>query len=250
MISDLAWGAGLLGKGLALVLRRPRLFGLGLVPPLISSVLMGILFVVLLFNVGSLAAALTGWASGGLAEAMQILFSVLIVIAAVVIMAITFSSITLGLGAPVYDKISEAVEAESGGVTGRQDEGLATSVPRAVGQSIVLIAISVVAALPLFLLGLIPLVGSVVGAVVGAVFGGWMITIELISGAFDRRGRTTLREKFALMRTSPFRVLGFGVPVFLLVSIPLVAIAAFPAATAGGTMLARRLVGEPEPARR
>lgn len=246
MISELFAGAGLLGKGLSVVLRRPRLFGLGLIPPLIASAVLGTLFVILLFNVGSLAGALTGWASGGLAEAMQILFSVLIVIAAVVIMAITFSSITLGLGAPIYDKISEAVEAEAGGVTGRVDDRLAESIPRAIGQSVALISISVLMALPLFLLGLVPVVGSAVGAVAGAAFGGWMITIELISGACDRRGRTKLSEKFALMRTMPWRVLGFGIPVFLLVSIPLVAIAAFPAVTAGGTMLARTLVGEPE----
>ena len=37
-------------------------------------------------------------------------------------------------------------------------------------------------------------------------------------------------------------VLGFGIPAFLLLAIPFLAIVVFPAATAGGTILARRLV--------
>jgi CysZ protein len=41
------------------------------------------------------------------------------------------------------------------------------------------------------------------------------------------------------------RVLGFGVPTFLLLAIPFAGAVIFPIATAGGTLLARQLLGEP-----
>jgi CysZ protein len=41
------------------------------------------------------------------------------------------------------------------------------------------------------------------------------------------------------------RVLGFGVPTFLLLAIPFAGAVIFPIAAAGGTLLARQLLGEP-----
>jgi CysZ protein len=47
------------------------------------------------------------------------------------------------------------------------------------------------------------------------------------------------------MRTRRCRVLGFTVPTFLLLAIPFAGVVVFPVATAGGTLLARQLLGEP-----
>ena len=160
---------------------------------------------------------------------------------------IIFSGLTLLLGAPIYEKISEAVEAEQGGVGGGVvEESLGASVLRSIRQSLTLVVISVLLAIPLFLVGLIPGVGGVIGAVLSALVGGTMIAMELIGGPFDRRGRRGLAEKYRALSTHRARSLGFGIPVFLLFSLPLVAVVAFPAATAGGTLLARHLAGEPD----
>ncbi len=71
-----------------------------------------------------------------------------------------------------------------------------------------------------------------------------MITTELIGSAFERRGQLTLAQRRTAMRRHRLRCLGFGVPCFLLLSIPLVAVLVFPAATAGGTLLARSLLAD------
>jgi CysZ protein len=39
-------------------------------------------------------------------------------------------------------------------------------------------------------------------------------------------------------------VLGFAMPTFLLMAIPFASVVVFPVATAGGTLLARQLLGE------
>jgi len=50
-------------------------------------------------------------------------------------------------------------------------------------------------------------------------------------------------RRTALRRRRP-RVLGFAIPIFLLLAIPFAGAIVFPIATAGGTLLARELLGE------
>ena len=65
---------------------------------------------------------------------------------------------------------------------------------------------------------------------------------EMIGSAAGRRGIRSLRQRLQLLRRDPWVVLGFGVPTFLLLSVPVLALVIFPIATAGGTLLTRRLV--------
>ena len=57
-----------------------------------------------------------------------------------------------------------------------------------------------------------------------------------------RRGIRTLGQRHQLLRRNPWLVLGFGVPTFLLLSVPVLSLLVFPIATAAGTLLTRRLV--------
>ncbi len=123
------------------------------------------------------------------------------------------------------------------------------SVGRALRQSLALIAVSALGALPLFLAGFIPVVGQSVVPVVAAMFGGWLLAIELLGGPFERRGKLTIAERRAAMRTRRLHVWGFAAPTFALLAIPFVAILVFPAAAAGATLLARELLGSDLPAR-
>jgi len=171
------------------------------------------------------------------------LVAVALVAGVVLLMVIAFTTLTLALGSPLYDKISEAVEREFGDVP-VLDEPVSRGVLRALRQALALIAISAPVSALLFLAGFIPAVGQTVVPVVSAMFGGWMLTIELVGAPFERRGRLRLSERRSAMRRGRFRVLGFAVPTFLLMAVPFASVAVFPIATAGGTLLARQLLGE------
>ncbi|MFW6598671.1 EI24 domain-containing protein [Propionibacteriaceae bacterium Y2011] len=244
MISQVLSGFGHLTRGLSLVLTRPRLFVLGMVPPFVVSLLMGAGLLVLIFNLGDLTLLATGYADGTLREVLRVAIGIVIMVMGMLLMVITYSSITLTVGAPVYDKISELVERECGGVADPVEEKLGRSMLRAVRQSVTVLAISVGLAIPLFLIGFIPAIGGIISGIGSALVGGTMIVLELTGGTFDRRGRTSLREKYALTSARRLQTLGFGIPVFWLFSLPLVSVVAFPAAIAGATLLARGLVGE------
>ena len=72
-----------------------------------------------------------------------------------------------------------------------------------------------------------------------------MLGIELVGSTLERRGLTRIADRRRLMGRRRLRVLGFAVPTFLLLAIPFAGAAVFPIATAGGTLLARQLLGLP-----
>ncbi|GLU46627.1 EI24 domain-containing protein [Nocardiopsis ansamitocini] len=243
-LREIFTGVGVLLRGFGMIVRRPRLFLLGAIPPLITSVVFLGALITLLSQIDDIAVWMTPFAQGwdpAWATLLRVAAGAALVAASVLVMVISFTTITLALGFPLYDKIAEAVEDELGDAPEPVDEPLVGSVVRSIRQSAALILISVSVAILLFAFGFVPAVGQTVVPVVSAVFGGWMLCIELVGAAFDRRGLRRLRDRRVGMRRRRLRVLGFAVPTFLLLSIPFVAVVVFPAATAGGTILARSL---------
>ena len=247
VVGELVVGAGLLVKGLTLITHRPRLFLLGAIPAVITSVIFTGLLVALITQLDPAVEWLTPFADGwtrGIATALRVLVGSALVAAAVLLMVISFTTLTLALGSPLYDKLSESVEQQFGDVP-KLEENVARGLFRALRQAVALIAISALGALLLFATGFVPVVGQTVVPVISAIFGGWMVGIELVGSAFERRGMLRLADRRAAMRRRRVRVLGFGVPTFLLLAIPFAGAVIFPIATAGGTLLARQLLGEP-----
>lgn len=243
------FGAGLamLRAGFGFVSARPKLMLLGAVPPLITSVLMIIGLVTLGLASGDIAEAITPFAAtwaDGVRTGFRLLVSTLIVAAGLLVMVMVFTVVTLTLGAPIYDRISVAVDRACGEVAAPVEYPVSVWLPRVIGQVLLTVVQSVGIGISLFVIGVIPVVGSIAAAILGALAGGWMLTRDLIGAPLERRGQPRLSDRSAAMRTRKAFVFGFGVPVYLLLSIPIVAILAFPAATAGGTLVARRLRGE------
>jgi CysZ protein len=247
VLQEFGIGVGLLGRGLGLIVRRPRLFVLGALPPLVTSVIFVALLAWLFADLPEVVGWLTPFANGlttSFASVVRTVVAVALSAGVVLLMVLTFTVLTLAIGSPLYEKLSEFVEREFGPVP-EHDEPLATGVLRAIRQTAGLIAVSILGSVLLFGAGFLPVVGQTVVPVVSALFGGWMLTIELVGPVFERRGRLRLADRRAAMRRRRARVLGFAVPTFLLLAIPFAGAVVFPVATAAGTLLARQLLVEP-----
>jgi CysZ protein len=247
VLSEIMAGVNLLPRGLSFIVRRPRLFLLGAIPPLITSVIFVGVLVLLFTQLGWLADALTPFAvtwDAGAARIMRGLIALTLAGGVILLMVISFTALTLALGSPLYDKISESVERDLGQVP-ILEEPTAGGILRNLRQSIALIAIAAVVAPVLFLAGFVPALGQTVVPVISATFGGWMLAVELIGSTFERRGLLRLADRRSAMQAKRFRVLGFAVPTFLLLAIPFAGVVVFPIATAAGTLLARQLLGQP-----
>lgn len=226
------------------MLRKPRLFLLGALPALLTSLLFLAAFITLAVNVLDLVAWATPFTEGWeevWRELLRGALAVALLAGAILVMVVAFTTVTLAVGSPIYDKIGELVEKELGGAPEGPEESLPASVMRSIRQSVAIVLVSLTVTVVAFLIGLIPLVGWLVGPVLTALMGGWLLGIELTTDAFDRRGLLRVRDRRHYMAARRLRVLGFAIPTYFLLAVPFVAVAVFPAAAAGGTILAREL---------
>lgn len=247
MISELAAGASLLPKGFGLVISRRRLFLLGGLPPLFTSIVFLTVLIVLISNLGQLVTAISGTFAGGWASwavvLVQVALGIVLVGGSVLIMVLLFTSVTLLIGSPAYDKIAEMAEESLGDAPAEPEGGsVISSVGRSIGQSLVLILISLLGSLGFALLGLTPVLGQVLVPVLSACFGGWLLGLELLGTPFERRGLPRIADRRAAMGRRRARTLGFVIPCFLLLAIPFVSVLIFPAAVAGAVLLTRELL--------
>jgi CysZ protein len=246
-VRDFAGGIGLLLRGLRLYGQDPGLMALGLIPALIASLLLLAALGTLFYFIGDIADAVTwfarGWASS-LRDAVEIVAGVSIAGFGVLLAVVTFTSVTLAIGDPFYEKISERVEERLGGVPGAVELPWWRELWRGVAEGTRLVILSALIGVVLFACGFLPVVGQTVVPVIGALVGGWFLAIELVGVPFTRRG-FKLAERRRVLRSNRSLALGFGTATFVLFLIPLVAVVVMPGAVAGGTLLARRVLDAP-----
>jgi CysZ protein len=240
---EFARGIGMLGRGFGYWRRRPGLMALGLAPAaIVAVVLLGGLIALGVYLPG-IAEAMTPFADGwpGLwASVMRIAVGTALFGAALVIVAVSFTALTLVVGEPFYERIWSGVEKDLGETGGNADYGFW----RSALDGLILVARGLGVALIAALLGLVPVVGGILGTTFGVLFTGWLVAAELTSRALTARGMLPPARK-ALLRRHRARVLGFGVATQLCFIVPLGAVVTMPAAVAGSTILARSLLDGP-----
>jgi CysZ protein len=247
-ISDFFSGLSFLLRGLGMYARSPRLMFLGLIPALISGVLLVGAFVAVIYFADDLARFVTPFAndwSSGVRSTVRTLVGIAIVGVWLVLSVLIFTALTLLIGEPFYEAISKNVEDRLGGVPNEVNPTFLRMLPRIIADSVRLVVKSAFLGVPIFLIGLIPAVGQITAAILGAMLAGWMLAIELTGVPFDRRG-LRLRDRRRMLSERRSMALGFGTATFLCFLIPLGAVLVMPAAVAGATLLSRRLFGLPD----
>ncbi|ATE56545.1 EI24 domain-containing protein [Actinosynnema pretiosum] len=245
MLRDFSAGIGLLGHGFGSVFRRPKLLIIGAIPALITTLLLTGSLVALGYWINDITAFVTPFADNwaeSLRTGVRVLAGVSILAGYLAIGLLLFTAITLIIGGPFYEHIAETIEDEElGGVPESERVGWWRSTVVGARDSLRLVGMAILVAIPLFIGGFIPLVGQTVVPVLGAGINGWLLGLELTGIPFTRRGldlavrRRVLKERRAM-------VLGFAVPAYLLCLIPLAPLVVMPAAMAGGTVLSHRLL--------
>ncbi|WP_285613099.1 EI24 domain-containing protein [Actinokineospora globicatena] len=242
-LRDLGTGSRLLGRGFALVLGNRRLLVRGALPALLTSVLLFAGLTGLALTAGDLVAWATPFADDW-SQTWRVLLRVgtgiALVIGAVALSMVLFAALTLIIGSPFYESIAEEVEdRELGGVPSAQEIGWGRAAWIGLRDGVLLVVRALLWAIVLFALGFIPVLGQTVVPVLAVCVGAWLLTIEMTAIPFVRRG-VSLRDRRRALRSNRAMTLGFGIPVYLLCLIPFAALVVFPAAMAGGTLLAHR----------
>jgi CysZ protein len=237
-------GAALVPRGFAFWRRRPGVMALGMVPAVIAGALIAAVLIALGLNVEALAQAVTPFADGWAERdrsVLRTLLALVIVAGAIIGTMYTFTTLTLLIGDPFYERIWRAAENELGDFTPSP-----VRFWRSFGDGLLLVLRAIGLALITAMVGLIPGIGSVTAAVLGPILAGHLVARELTTRPFEARG-ITATDRARLLRGSRARELGFGVATQLFFLIPGGAIAVMPSAVVGATRLARSVLERAEP---
>ncbi|WP_235934517.1 EI24 domain-containing protein [Paramicrobacterium chengjingii] len=245
MLREFWSGVTMLFRGFGSWRARPKLMALGLIPAAISFVLLAaalITFAAFLPTIITWATPFAESWNDVLRDIIRFLLGLVAFGAASVLAVITFTALTLAIGDPFYERISRGVETDLGGEIPDAEGGFW----RGIIDGLQLVFFGVLAALLMFLLGLIPVVGSAVAAVLGFIITARLLARELTSRTFESHG-VPLAARRQLLKQNRWRILGFGVITQLCFLVPLGAVVAMPAAVAGATLLARELLTAAQP---
>ncbi|AWT43046.1 MULTISPECIES: EI24 domain-containing protein [Streptomyces] len=245
---DLGAGFGHLLKGQRWVARHGRQYGFGLLPGLITLVLYAAALVALALWGEDAVAWATPFADDwdGPWQGLFRGFLTAVLFALGLLLAVlTFTAVTLLIGQPFYESLSESVDRD----VSRDGTAPVSALPLwrelwiSARDSLRILVRAGIWGVLLFALGFVPVAGQTVVPVVGFFVTGFFLTEELTAVALQRRG-VELRERLALLRSRKMLVWGFGTPLGLAFLVPFVAVFLMPGAVAGATLLARELLGE------
>lgn len=232
-------GVGCYLRGIGWMARHPRWWLFGLIPALIAFAVFAGLLVLLAVNAADVAAWMTPFADDwGWRDLFRTLVGILLVIVGAVLSIVLFTAVSLAIGEPFYEKISEQVEESLGGPVHHDDTPLVLGILRSIKDSLVTLCYVLMFTIPLFVLGFVPVVGQTVVPVIGALVSGYFLTVELTALAMERRG-VRRKYRFAVVKANRAMSLGFGTAVFVTFLVPFLAIAAMPCAVAGAAMMVR-----------
>ena len=245
---DLTAGFRHLLRGHRWVARHGKVYGLGLLPGLITLVLYAAALVVLAVwgddFVGWATPFADDWSSPWQGLFRGFLTAVLFALA-LLLAVVTFTAVTLLVGQPFYENLSERVDRDVSpdGTAPESGLPLVRELWVSARDGLRIVVRAGVWGVLLFACGFLPFVGQTAVPVIGFFVTGFFLTEELAAVALQRRG-VQLRERLALLRSRKMLVWGFGTPLGLAFLVPVVAVFLMPGAVAGATLLARELLGE------
>lgn len=227
------------------VFRNGRWLGFGLLPGLVALALYAAALVGLLYGADDFVRWATpfasDWSSGWL-KLFRGFLTAVVVSLGLFLSVITFTAVTLLVGQPFYESLSEQVDRTEGGEVPESGRSFWEDLWISARDSVRLLVRVLLYGILLFALGFIPVLGQTVVPAIGFCVSGFFLTQELTSVALQRR-RVDLAEQLVLLRGRRAQALGFGVPLVLAFLIPFVAVFLMPGAVAGATLMVRELTG-------
>lgn len=220
-MSELGRGFGDLGRGFAFLNKHPRLWVWVLAPALVTLLVLGALVVLVLRIANRLVDRVTGWLPDAIAGVGEWLVWAIVLAALVVGALLVFVSVAGVIAGPFNELLSEAVEER---VTGKSGPpfSLATfvrSAVRGIGHGIRRIAVALLAAVLLFALGFIPVVGTIAALALGGYIAARGAAYDCYDAVLARRD-LAYGAKLDYLAHRRSRTLGLGAGVAGMLVVP------------------------------
>ena len=213
-------------------LNTPGLRGYVALPLLLNILIMGSATVFGVRQIDEWTGALTDMLPSWLSFLYWLLMP-LAVIALVFALVYFFSAILMIAAGPFNGLLAEKVETMQGGVL--PDESIVSMTFRTLGREMVKVGYYLPRYLGIFILGLVPLL-QIAAPPLWIWFGGWMMAVQYVDYSFDNHTRP-FGDVRSAMSADLMTVMGFGLLVALLLTIPVVNLFVMPAAVIGATLM-------------
>ena len=139
------------------------------------------------------------------------------------------------VGAPFNSKLAEAVVARlDDSIELPESEPFFADVSKSIGSEIRKMLYYLVRAIPLLILILVPGIGPF-ASILWLLFSIWFLALEYVAYPLENQ-KLLFKEQKSILRKKPISALSFGGGVTLLLLIPVVNLAAMPAAVAGASI--------------
>lgn len=168
---------------------------------------------------------------------MAFLYWLLMPLAVLVVvfgMAYFFSAVLMILAGPLNGLLAEQVETMQGHTL--PEESIASMTVRTLGRELRKVMYYLPRYLGIFILSLVPLLGQLLGPLLWFWFGGWMMAVQYADYSFDNHTKPFDDVRDA-MAEDLWTVMGFGLLVALLLTVPVVNLFIMPAAVIGATLM-------------
>lgn len=148
-----------------------------------------------------------------------------------------FSVVANLIASPFYGMLAERVAADERGSASPDQswQALLISVPRSLGRELRKLAYYLPRLLALLLLSLLPGINLLASPLL-LLFGVWMMAVQYLDYQADN-DQVGFNDMLLQLRKQRMKVLGFGLPVYFGLMLPLVNLLVMPAAVAGATLL-------------
>lgn len=219
--------------GFALI-RRPGIRRFFIVPILINTLVLGGLIALSYSRFDDWVSLIMGWFPDWMDAIYWLIWFVALIVVTVLLL-FTFTFLANLIASPFNAVLSIKVEEA---LTGKPPVSNVTPImvlPRAIGREIAKLLYVLPRLLGLLLITVIPVVNAV-SPILWFLFGAWMMAIQYADYAADNNdvSFSALRERLAKRR---FQSLMFGLPAYLLLTVPVVNLILMPVGVAGGTRL-------------
>lgn len=236
-MNELGRGLGDVGRGFRFLNAHPRLWSWVMAPAAITLVLLGAMIYLVLRIADSLVARVTSWLPDAIAGAGGWVIWVIVFVALIFGAFLVFVSVAGIVAGPFNEMVSEAVEEQ---VTGKRGPAFSfgaftTSFARGIGHGLKRVVAAVVGALLLFVLGFVPVIGSIAAFVLGGYFTARGAAYDCYDAILSRR-ELPYDAKTAYLAERRGRTLGLGAAVAGMLFVPIVNLVALGVGAVGATL--------------
>jgi CysZ protein len=214
------------------LIRKPGLRRYFVVPVLINTLVLAIILTVTVIYFSAWVDGIMGW----FPDWMSLLYWLIWLIAFLVLLVLVlfgFTVIANVIASPFNAILSVKVEEKLTGKPPASQVSIWMVLPRTLARELGKVLYILPRLLGLILITFIPVI-NVISPVLWVLFGAWMMAIEYSDYGADNND-LSFRELKSRLARRRFQAIMFGLPAYLLLTVPLINLVLMPVGVAGGT---------------